>query len=118
LPEEQWAKLAALQTSPAIGDIWSIPKEYVRFPGSKPRRCLLVCLEPLDRPLRAHLIAGTGSYGPPPARIIASPDNDNGLDKKTYFKFQDPVEEFDVVKMEAVAVRIGQVSDAERTQIG
>jgi hypothetical protein len=118
LPEEQRAKLAALQAPPEIGDVWNVPKEYIRFPGGKPRRCLLVWLEPPEQPFRAHLIAGTGSHGPPPARLVASPDADNGLDKKTYFKFHDPVEELDVLELQTVAVRVGQVSKAQVAEIG
>jgi hypothetical protein len=117
LPTEQWAKLASLQTPPAVGDIWNVPKELILFPGGKPRRCLLVWLEPPEQPLRAHLIAGTASYGPPPARIVASPDTDNGLDKKTYFKFQDPVEELDVLELQTLAVRVGQISLAQQAEI-
>lgn len=116
LPSEQWAKLAALQAPPAVGDLWNVPKEHVRFPGGKPRRCLLIWLEPPDAPIKAHLIAGTGNCGPPPV-LVVDPDDDNGLDKKTYFKFQDPVEEFDIVDLKLVAARIGQVSDPERAQI-
>ena len=117
LPQEQWEKLLALQAPPAIGDVWLVPKEYVRFPGGKPRRCLVVWLEPPDAPLRVHLIAGTSSYGPPPARVRAEPDDDNGLDLKTYFKFQDPVEEFDLLELQTVAERIGRVSQALRNEI-
>lgn len=116
LPGEQWARLAALQAPPAIGDVWNVPKEYVRFHGDKPRRCLLVWLEPAEAPARAHLIAGTGNSGPPPI-IVVEPNDDNGLNKKTYFKFQDPVEEIDIVDLKLVATRIGQVSDGERAQI-
>jgi hypothetical protein len=116
LPSEQWAKLASLQAAPAVGDVWNVPKEHVRFPGGKPRRCLLVWLEPPEAPVRAHLIAGTGNSGPPP-RIVVEPDDDNGLDKKTYFKFQDPVEELDVVELKTVATRVGRVSDSERAGI-
>jgi hypothetical protein len=116
LPSEQWAKLASLQAPPAIGDVWNVPKEYVRFHGGKPRRCLLVWLEPAETPVRAHLIAGTGNSGPPP-RIVVEANDDNGLDKKTYFKFQDPVEELDIVELKLVATRVGQLSEAERAQI-
>jgi hypothetical protein len=117
LPQEQWAKLLGLQAPPAIGDIWLVPKEYVRFPGGKPRRCLVVWLEPPGAPVRVHLIAGTSSYGPPPARVLAEPDDDNGLELKTYFKFQDPVEEFDLLELQTVAERIGRVSAALRNEI-
>lgn len=117
LPEEQRAKLLALQAPPAVGDVWLLPKEHVRFPSGKPRRCLLVALEPPVKPVRAHLIAGTGSWGPPPARIVVSPDTDNGLEKKTYFKFQDPVEELDVVKLQSVGTRVGRVAETTRAEI-
>jgi len=117
LPQEQRAKLLALQAPPAIGDVWLVPKAHIRFPGGKPRRCLVVWLEPPEAPVRVHLIAGTSSYGPPPARVVAEPDGDNGLELKTYFKFQDPVEEFDLLELQTVAERIGKVSETLRTQI-
>jgi hypothetical protein len=117
LPEEQRAKLLALQAPPAVGDVWLLPKEHVRFPSGKPRRCLLVALEPPVNAVRAHLIAGTGSWGPPPARIVVNPDADNGLKKKTYFKFQDPVEELDVVKLQSVGTRVGRVAETACAEI-
>lgn len=117
LPDEQWTKLLALATPPGIGDVWLLPKEHVRFPGGKPRRCLVVALEPPDQPVRVHLIAGTSSWGPPPARIVVEPDYDNGLDNKTYFKFQDPVEELDVLNLQTVAKRIGYVAESVREKI-
>jgi hypothetical protein len=57
LPEDQRAKLLALAAPPAIGDIWLVPRAHVRFPSSKPRRCLVVALEAPDAPVRVHLIA-------------------------------------------------------------
>ncbi len=116
LPEDQRAKLFAV-APPAIGDIWLVPKTYVRFPGGKPRRCLVVALEPPDTPVRVHLIAGTASFGPRPARIVLDPDENNGLEKKTYFKFQDPVEEFSVLELQRLADRIGYASPAAQAQI-
>jgi len=45
------------------------------------------------------------------------PDENNGLEKKTYFKFQDPVEEFSVLELQRLADRIGYASPAAQAQI-
>jgi hypothetical protein len=116
LPEEQRQKLLALQAPPAVGDVWLLPKEHVRFPSGKQRRCLLVALEPADGPVRAHLSAGSGSPGGPP-RIIVRPDAENGLTKKTYFRFRDPVEEFDIALLQSIGMRVGTVSETVRAEI-
>lgn len=100
-----------------VGQVWRLPDRLVRYPGGKPRYCLVVAIETAvsGDPVRAYVVPGSSHRGGNPRIVVAAEQAGTPLETCFRFFFAPAVNISDLIVCQHVgdlpAERLAEISD-------